>query len=215
MNRGTVMFDDIGCTPLAAQPKAGKNDDFSPIDCLFRRFQTASRLAMDVCRCRSCRRRRRPAPPSAARTVRAGAYDGTWNVMFATQAGNCSSTNSVPFTVSGTPGFVGRRRQGHRRHQPRRQRCRQDIGRRCRRPAAAAGSPAIRAPAAGAGSFPATAAAAPGRRRGASCRLTSPKQANDPKQRPARSSDGPYSSSMQFANANGCTNQRGARTITT
>jgi len=35
-------------------------------------------------------------------TVRAGAYDGTWNVVFATQAGNCSSTNSVPFTVSGT-----------------------------------------------------------------------------------------------------------------
>jgi hypothetical protein len=30
--------------------------------------------------------------------VRAGAYDGTWNVVFATQAGNCSSTNSVPFT---------------------------------------------------------------------------------------------------------------------
>ena len=35
-------------------------------------------------------------------TVRAGAYDGTWNVVFATQAGNCSSTNSVPFAVSGT-----------------------------------------------------------------------------------------------------------------
>jgi hypothetical protein len=36
------------------------------------------------------------------RTARAGAYDGTWNVTFATQAGNCSSTNSVPFAVSGT-----------------------------------------------------------------------------------------------------------------
>jgi hypothetical protein len=35
-------------------------------------------------------------------TVRAGAYDGTWNVVFATQAGNCSSTNSLPFAVSGT-----------------------------------------------------------------------------------------------------------------
>jgi hypothetical protein len=35
-------------------------------------------------------------------TVRAGAYDGTWNVVFATQAGNCSSTNTVPFAVSGT-----------------------------------------------------------------------------------------------------------------
>ena len=42
--------------------------------------------------------------------VRAGAYDGIWNVIFATQAGNCSSTNSVPFAVAGTPGFVGRRR---------------------------------------------------------------------------------------------------------
>jgi hypothetical protein len=37
-----------------------------------------------------------------AATVRAGAYDGTWNVIFATQAGNCSSTNSVPFAVAGT-----------------------------------------------------------------------------------------------------------------
>ena len=31
----------------------------------------------------------------------AGAYDGTWNVVFFTQAGNCSSTNSVPFMVAG------------------------------------------------------------------------------------------------------------------
>lgn len=37
-----------------------------------------------------------------ARMARPGAYDGTWNVMFATQAGNCSSTNSVPFSVAGT-----------------------------------------------------------------------------------------------------------------
>jgi hypothetical protein len=34
--------------------------------------------------------------------ARAGAYDGVWNVVFATQRGNCSSTNSVPFTVTGT-----------------------------------------------------------------------------------------------------------------
>jgi hypothetical protein len=40
--------------------------------------------------------------PAEAGTVRAGAYDGTWNVLFATQRGNCSSTNSVPFTVTGT-----------------------------------------------------------------------------------------------------------------
>ena len=31
-----------------------------------------------------------------------GAYDGIWNVVFATRAGNCSSTNSVPFSVSGS-----------------------------------------------------------------------------------------------------------------
>ena len=37
-----------------------------------------------------------------ATTVRPGAYDGTWNVIFATQAGNCNSTNSVPFAVAGT-----------------------------------------------------------------------------------------------------------------
>jgi hypothetical protein len=39
--------------------------------------------------------------PVEAGTVRAGAYDGTWNVLFATQRGNCSSTNSVPFNVAG------------------------------------------------------------------------------------------------------------------
>jgi hypothetical protein len=37
-----------------------------------------------------------------AGAARPGAYDGTWNVHFATQAGNCSSTNSVPFMVTGT-----------------------------------------------------------------------------------------------------------------
>ncbi len=33
---------------------------------------------------------------------RPGAYDGNWNVTFTTRAGNCSSTNSAPFNVSGT-----------------------------------------------------------------------------------------------------------------
>jgi len=43
-----------------------------------------------------------PAPVDATtRMVQPGAYDGVWNVLFATQAGNCSSTNSVPFTVTG------------------------------------------------------------------------------------------------------------------
>jgi hypothetical protein len=37
----------------------------------------------------------------AARPRTAGVYDGTWNVVFTTRAGNCSSTNSAPFNVSG------------------------------------------------------------------------------------------------------------------
>jgi hypothetical protein len=42
-------------------------------------------------------------PPSAdaATRRRAGAYDGNWNVVFATTRGNCSSGYSVPFTVFG------------------------------------------------------------------------------------------------------------------
>ena len=42
--------------------------------------------------------------PSGAQAgmARPGAYDGVWNVTFATHAGNCSSSNSVPFTVAGT-----------------------------------------------------------------------------------------------------------------
>ena len=43
-------------------------------------------------------------PPSAdaATRRRAGVYDGTWNVVFATTRGNCSSGYSVPFTVIGS-----------------------------------------------------------------------------------------------------------------
>ena len=40
--------------------------------------------------------------PSSRMARAARAYDGVWNVAFATQAGNCSSTNTVPFTVSGS-----------------------------------------------------------------------------------------------------------------
>ena len=37
-----------------------------------------------------------------ARGVRSfRSYDGIWNVVFFTRAGNCSSSNSAPFTVSG------------------------------------------------------------------------------------------------------------------
>jgi hypothetical protein len=38
---------------------------------------------------------------SAVAGVRMANYAGVWNVLFATEAGNCSSTNSVPFTVTG------------------------------------------------------------------------------------------------------------------
>ena len=41
-------------------------------------------------------------PVAADAAIRAGAYDGTWNVMFTPQAGNCHASNSVPFMVSGT-----------------------------------------------------------------------------------------------------------------
>jgi hypothetical protein len=36
-----------------------------------------------------------------ARVARAGTYDGTWSVVFATTHGTCSSGYSVPFTVVG------------------------------------------------------------------------------------------------------------------
>jgi hypothetical protein len=39
--------------------------------------------------------------PGTADARMAGAYDGVWNVVFATTRGNCSSGYSVPFTVSG------------------------------------------------------------------------------------------------------------------
>jgi hypothetical protein len=37
-----------------------------------------------------------------SRVARGGAYDGTWNVVFATSRGNCSSGYSIPFNVAGT-----------------------------------------------------------------------------------------------------------------
>ncbi len=42
------------------------------------------------------------AADAATRTRAGGAYDGTWNVVFATTRGNCSSGHTVPFTVSGS-----------------------------------------------------------------------------------------------------------------
>jgi hypothetical protein len=34
--------------------------------------------------------------------ARTGAYDGTWNVTFTPQAGNCHASNTMPFAVTGT-----------------------------------------------------------------------------------------------------------------
>jgi hypothetical protein len=42
-----------------------------------------------------------PGGAAAAPHRSAGTYDGTWNVVFATTRGNCSSGYSVPFTVMG------------------------------------------------------------------------------------------------------------------
>ena len=69
------------------------------------------------------------APGSADAARRTGAYDGTWNVVFATKRGNCSSGYSVPFTVLGRPGFIGGRRQGLRLDQSRGRRRGRRIGR--------------------------------------------------------------------------------------
>jgi hypothetical protein len=39
--------------------------------------------------------------PNVVDAKAAGTYDGTWNVVFATTRGTCSSGYSVPFTVAG------------------------------------------------------------------------------------------------------------------
>ena len=43
-----------------------------------------------------------PVTADAATRRAGGAYDGTWNVTFATTRGNCSSGYSVPFQVAGS-----------------------------------------------------------------------------------------------------------------
>ena len=104
---------------------------------------------------------------AAAQAARPGAFDGTWNVTFAPKAGNCHATNTVPFNVYGTRvssaggGKVtgGITRKGNVT-------VRITVG--ASWATAAAGSPAIRAPAAGAGTLPATTAAGSGRRAGVS-----------------------------------------------
>ncbi|WP_420132705.1 hypothetical protein [Rhodopseudomonas sp.] len=41
------------------------------------------------------------APVAEAAPRRAANFDGTWNVVFATRAGNCSPTYNAPFLVQG------------------------------------------------------------------------------------------------------------------
>jgi hypothetical protein len=41
------------------------------------------------------------AAPVPADAARPGAYDGTWNVTFTPQAGNCHASNTFPFLVAG------------------------------------------------------------------------------------------------------------------
>ena len=103
MNRGTGLFD----TPTRALSGAVKKQEkmtfsarpiaffanFSPMRALRWMFAAAVVAAVVAPVTADAARR--------ARVVRAGAYDGVWNVAFATTAGNCSSTNSVPFSVSG------------------------------------------------------------------------------------------------------------------
>ena len=42
-----------------------------------------------------------PGVAEAKRYARPGAYDGTWNVTFTPQSGNCHASNTLPFAVAG------------------------------------------------------------------------------------------------------------------
>src|SRR5258708_17533201 len=124
MNRGTGLFDTTTRALSGAVKKQEKMTisarpiaffaDFSPMRAWRRMFAAAVVAAVVVPGTADAARR--------ARVVRAGVYDGVWNVAFATTAGNCSSTNSVPFTVSGRrvssagggQGTGGIRRRGSR-----------------------------------------------------------------------------------------------------
>ena len=107
-NRCCYLMADVATSDAGT----GQKMTISPIDGPIFRFPACAPCAgSDPRRVRHawprlCRR-------AAHRRRAAGAYDGTWNVVFATTRGNCSSGNSVPFTVIRQPRFIGRRRQGH------------------------------------------------------------------------------------------------------
>ena len=102
MNRGRPVLLPIADVINIAVPEQDENDPFSSIDCPFcRLFPACARLRwLPVFAALAA-----VAAPDAAEAARgraAGAYDGTWNVVFATTRGNCSSGYSVPFTVRGS-----------------------------------------------------------------------------------------------------------------
>ena len=102
MNRGR------GCryypvTSLTSRPGAGRNDPFSPIDCpfaAFPRLRTLRWLPVFAALAVIAAPGTAEAAPRGGKSLRA--YDGTWNVVFATTRGDCSSGYSVPFTVTGS-----------------------------------------------------------------------------------------------------------------
>jgi hypothetical protein len=102
MNRRTPLFDTHQ-TPLASSSKAGTKMMISarPI-ALFADFRRMRALAwIFVAAVLAAAAPDTADAATRAGSVRAGAYDGVWNVVFATQAGNCSATNSAPFAVAG------------------------------------------------------------------------------------------------------------------
>ena len=84
-SRITVVVKTQGKTMISVRPIAFFAD-FRPTLALRGMFVAAAFAAVAV--------------PSVA-DARAGAYDGTWNVTFTPQAGNCHASNTVPFNVSG------------------------------------------------------------------------------------------------------------------
>jgi hypothetical protein len=97
MNRGTIWFDtsvDALSVAVKKQEKPMMLDRSIAVFTEFRRIRALRGVFVAAALAAF-------AAPGAA-DARTGAYDGVWNVVFATQRGNCSSTNSVPFTVSGS-----------------------------------------------------------------------------------------------------------------
>ena len=76
--------------PISAHSIASFTD-FRPLRALRWAFAAAVLVAIAA-----------PSTADAARRARPGSFDGTWNVTFTPQAGNCHASNTVPFNVAGT-----------------------------------------------------------------------------------------------------------------